>query len=309
MKHLKKLVCVTSVVAACITGQNTAQAESPMEMINKADSGIFDWQLSFRCGRRLRHITVKHWIPVAYVETSPSTQSYLDGQSKAATPAGMSRQSGLESAAHVRVFTIQDPLWQTSKLALSKGGLVCSVHDAWGGAGQGTWLPAQQCDVDLGAFAALAATSLAATAGMLAESYNSSMDPGWVSGCRDAAKVQQAMASQLRCTNAMMADSLQHNSPDTHMCFGNWGNLYPRQAREIGMTGATAAAKTAYRAMSTAKEHLGVLPFPVDAGGKMQQVNPQRGGQILPGQTVPHANNSPNAQYGFLYWRHVTCCR
>ena len=96
----------------------------------------------------------------------------------------------------------------------------------------------------------------------------------------------------------------------------DWGALYPRQMRDLGTPPVLYSAKTAYRALSIARDQLATFPFPVDLAGRMQQAYPavstcfDVGEQPLP--QVPDSDRpvrtSEDGRYGWFYWRPVSCC-
>jgi len=104
--------------------------------------------------------------------------------------------------------------------------------------------------------------------------------------------------------------------PADPRCVGQWGPLRPRPMRDIGPLPVPYSAKTAVRAMSIAREQLGVFPFPVDTRGRLQQVYPQSSACFAVGQlplpAAPQSDRpvvtSPDGRYGWLYWRAASCC-
>jgi hypothetical protein len=86
--------------------------------------------------------------------------------------------------------------------------------------------------------------------------------------------------------------------------------------RDIGTTPVVYSAKTAFRAMSIARDQLGVLPFPVDADGRMQQGYPAVSACFAVGESpLPQAPWSPSpalagadGRQGWFYWRETSCC-
>jgi hypothetical protein len=95
-----------------------------------------------------------------------------------------------------------------------------------------------------------------------------------------------------------------------------WGALYPRQMRDLGTPPVVYSAKTAYRALSIARDQLATFPFPVDLAGRMQQAYPAVSTCFDVGeQPLPHApdsdrpvQTSADGRYGWFYWRPVSCC-
>jgi len=140
--------------------------------------------------------------------------------------------------------------------------------------------------------------------------YASEIDwQNWRTGCRDLAAVTARTGlAPLACAAGpeFAADN----------CIGRWGPLRPRQMRDIGPTPLLYSAKTAVRAMSLAREQLGLFPFPVDTQGKLQQAYPALSacfavGQLplpqLPWSARP-VSVSTDGRYAWIYWRQTTCC-
>jgi hypothetical protein len=128
--------------------------------------------------------------------------------------------------------------------------------------------------------------------------YSSEADlVNWRTGCRDLAGVASWGLQPL-------------TEP------GLWGPLHPRQMRDLGTPPVLFSVKTAYRAMSIARDQLGTFPFPVDRVGRMQQAYPavsacfDIGVQPLPLAPVADhpVQTSADGRYGWFYWRPVTCC-
>jgi hypothetical protein len=99
-------------------------------------------------------------------------------------------------------------------------------------------------------------------------------------------------------------------------CLGAWGPLLSRQMRDIGPPPLLYSAKTAVRAMSIARDQIGSFPYPVDTGGKLQQIYPAASACFrvghLPLPQRPDAARpvlpSVDGRYAWIYWRQTTCC-
>lgn len=288
--------------AACaIGGLNSASAISSLDAINMSNPEMVQWRKLGKCGFMGTLIT--HRIPLAWTETSPGGPAFITGVPQGQeSKSGFLRLSGLDTGSESSVFLFTQSLWMDSQIANSYNQRVCPISSATvpsgGGFGGAASCEAPQQSMD------------SSDDGSIIVGYDSRRDPGWKSGCRDDAIVKQNMANNLRCFTSNMSPNLMANSSDTqNSCIGNWGSLYPRQGREIGLTGAVASAKTAYRAMSTARDHLGSIPFPVDQAGLMQQSMPTRSPGFSPGQRpISGSQDAANKHYAWIYWRQVICC-
>ncbi len=300
---------VAALTAACAMA---ASAATPLDAINTANPSIVEWEIIGACpmGGRL----IRHWIPLAWTETSPAGQSFITGaSSQPLEPTSVLRTSGLESSVAARVFSFSNPLWRASIIANSYQQQVCNISDAHASATPDPY-PSGNCAAPSALRAAL--SSAFPLQGLLAESYSSNADPGWLSGCRDQARVDEAVDAQVRCDTEHLGPAMQPGGARAaaiaaRNCLGRWGSLYPRQSRDIGLTGGAASAKAAYRAMSTARDHVGTLPYPVDTKGKMQMARPWISEGFRPGvKPLPSpADKAPqNKQFAWIYWRQVTCC-
>jgi hypothetical protein len=118
----------------------------------------------------------------------------------------------------------------------------------------------------------------------------------WRTGCRDLLAIDSWLPGESRLRD--------------------WGNLYPRQMRDLGTPPVVYSAKTAYRALSIARDQLATLPFAVDVAGRMQQAYPavstcfDVGEQPLPQPPTSDrpVRTSDDGRYGWFYWRPVSCC-
>ena len=308
-------------LALCILvvgGVTSAQAMDPLSAINKANSSILQWRVVGVCSIYPPRIRVEHWIPLAWVETSPSGDSSLiSGLSSRDGKSSLIRQSGLESSSSVRVLDFTTPLWKLSNLALTHLDQVCRVEDAHAPAIAEPFGMITGCDgqnIIENAMSQLDGVLQVSLLGLMTVAYDSTKDSGWLSGCRDKSKVDHAVAENLRCTTDMLDASLQPGGAnpllESKNCVGKWGSLYPRQARDIGPTGPIASVKAAYRALSTARDQLGRIQYPIDTNGKFQQSFPSVSSSFQPGDKPLPANASMSTerQYGWIYWRKVRCC-
>jgi hypothetical protein len=277
------------------------------------------------------------YVPVAYVETTGQP-----GQTTVKSPAllpllaaslsgpTMSQSRGAtDSTAEAHVYTLPDRLVLSA--GLGPANMVCTPSDAI--------VPHAQGPADTASFLtrdgtcgplsqvtqSMAQTLLGAFDGTVSEAlctpkpaYLSEIDvPNWRTGCGDAALAALMTAHSLTCEGANGALSFigagqafgSLVGPDA--CLDKWGPLYPRQMRERGNNPVAGSARTAYRALSLARQSFGTLPFPVGLDGRMQQVYPQPSRCFAPGETLPTGfagTVSPDGVYGWVYWRPVTCC-
>jgi hypothetical protein len=143
----------------------------------------------------------------------------------------------------------------------------------------------------------------------------------WHTGCRDTSLASLLAGNGFSCTAAGVAqwfggDNALSRLVGADSCVGLWGPLYPRQMRDIGNNPVVHSVKTGYRALSIARDQLGVLPVPVDLGGRMQQAYPAVsacfgiGTLPLPevGLSPQPTRASADGHYGWFYWRQVACC-
>lgn len=292
-----------------------AFAIDPISAINKANPAIMQWRIVGSCN--MYSSIVEHWIPLAWIETSPSGSSLIDGVSTQDGKSSLLREAGLESSVSTRILDFNDSLWMNSALAMSHGQQVCSVEDAY--AGGGSELPSTSAGCSDSGSIKAAMRSIdgilqSSLNGLMTVAYDSTKDSGWLSGCRDKDKVDAAVAAQVRCTTDMLGADMQPGGANAQVlasknCLGKWGSLYPRQARDIGFTGPVSSAKAAYRAMSTARAHLGRIYYPIDKQGQMQQAFPSISSGFRAGDMpLPGATQSTNRTYGWIYWRKVSCC-
>lgn len=293
-----------------------SHAIDPFSAINKSDPATVEWRVVGKC---LITPRVQHWIPVAWVETSPAGNfSYIDGVPTSEEKTSVLRSSGLESSSSARVLNFTNDLWRSSNIANAYQQQVCNVWDAAVPAMLEIPSGGSECESVITIKAALRQLEIvfrAATPPFMLLAYDSSTDTGWTSGCRDKALVDAAVAANMRCSTDMLSSTLQPGGAAASAlaqqnCIGRWGSVIPRQSREIGLTGPLASAKTALRAMSTARVHLDKFPYPVDTNGKMQLAAPVVSRSFAPGDSPLPSSIQPNAErrYGWIYWRKVTCC-
>jgi hypothetical protein len=244
------------------------------------------------CGYRvLMHV------PVAFVETVRAPgDSLLDALPGLATPeaagTGSSRQSGLDNTAEAHAWLLQDRAWTW---IAQPPCLTCRPSDALQPPPPAAPVPG--CGLDMEP--AAQGQPLPAWSPVLsALAYASEFDAlNWRTGCRD---LQRAALP-----GADLAGSL-----------GGWGSLYPRQMRDLGTSPVVYSAKSAYRALSIAREQLGTFGAPVDLAARMQQAYPAVSACFGVGeQPLPELARSPqpvrasaDGRYGWFYWRPVTCC-
>lgn len=299
-----------------VLASTPAQAIDPLSAINRADPATVEWRIVGQCMFTPR---VEHWIPLAWIETSPSgLQSFIDGVSVADGKTSVLRSAGLESSSSSRVLNFSNSLWKSSNIANAHQQQVCNVWDAAVQSIPEPSLSNSNCESGSSIAAGLKqfdALFRSATTPLMSLAYDSGHDSGWASGCRDKNQVEQATNANMRCDTDMLAPELQPggnaaSSAASKNCIGRWGSLIPRQSREIGLTGPLASAKTAFRAMSTARSHLDRFPYPVDQNGKMQLAAPNTSPSFRPGDRPLPASIQPNGArtYAWIYWRKVTCC-
>jgi hypothetical protein len=305
------LLLVISLIAT-----TNAVALDPLSAINRSDPATVEWRVVGQC---LLTPRVEHWIPLAWVETSPSGNfSFISGVPTSDGKTSVLRSAGLESSSSARILNFTNSLWRSSNIANTYQQQVCNVSDAMAPAMLDSIQGGSDCEsvaTISGAMRQLDTLFRAATPAFMTLAYDSGRDPGWLSGCRDKSQVEAATSANMRCITDMLSPSLQPGGDSASAaaqrnCIGRWGSLIPRQSREIGLTGPLASAKTAYRAMSTARVHLDRFPYPVDGNGKMQLAAPATSGSFRPGDNPLPSAAQPNSErrYGWIYWRKVSCC-
>jgi hypothetical protein len=291
-------------------------AMDPLTAVNRSDPATVQWRIVGQC---LLSPRVEHWIPLSWIETSPSGQhSFIDGSPTTDGRTSVLRASGLESSSSARVLNFSNGLWRASNIANSLDQQVCNVWDAAVPAVLEQSVAVDDCESTIAIATGMKQFDVmfrAATNSLMSLAYDGSRDSGWASGCRDKSQVDQIIAANMRCDTEMLSTELQPGGAGATTaaaanCIGRWGSLIPRQSREIGLMGPTASAKTAFRAMSTARSHLNRFPYPVDRNGKMQLAAPTASQSFRPGDRPLPSTIQPNAArtYAWIYWRKVTCC-
>jgi len=275
-------------------------------------------------------VRITHYVPTAFVETTPALGDTLLATPSFGTPAliagsgvalatvgptGQSHQSGTDNSFEAHVWSLPQSLLNLRSLGLHC--LVCNQRDA-----QSVPLlppiPSYQ-DTLCSPFTGAAAHALDGLNRQLGGAgfgsslyYASELDfVNWRTGCRDLSITKLLKANAFTCALASLPgmDRLQR-LVGLDVCVGRWGPLYPRQMRELGNTAVAASAKTAYRALSVARTQGLTFPFPVDLNSKLQQNFPMVSACMRPG-TLPvplSALTSPTGAYGWIYWRRVSCC-
>jgi len=238
------------------------------------------------------------YVPVAFVETVRAPgDSLLAVTLPAPGPSDRggtvsSSQSGLDNTAEVHAWLVSDAAWQLSGRPPC---LVCRPSDARSTPASSRAPADPLCDPASSVAAALA-TALQSGFGWLLPTlaYASELDAiNWRTGCRDR---------------------LAFGAAPTFL--GRWGPLYPRQMRDLGTAPVVYSAKTAFRAISIARDQLATFPFAVDLAGRMQQAYPAEstcfdvGEQPLPQPPTAArpVHSSGDGRYGWFYWRPVSCC-
>ncbi len=264
------------------------------------------WCSGAPCGYRVRM-----YVPVAFVETVrapgdsllaaslPSLASMaasiesgvLDG-----APTASAAHSGLDRTAEVHAWALGDAAWAMAGAAPCLQCRPANARSAPPAAHAAASLP---CGPAVMPAADLLGSLLAGWSAVLPTLvYASEADAlNWRTGCRDQiglALGQLAIAPGL----------------------GQWGPLYPRQMRDLGTGAVVYSAKTAYRALSIARDQLAAFTAPVDLAAHMQQAYPvvsacfKIGEQPLPEATTSAqpVSTSADGRYGWFYWRPVSCC-
>lgn len=344
---LVQALLAAALVAAVPATSAPAAAQSPYG--DRSPTKLSPMQLATRfdvtCTRRIvigackwpPRTRIFMYVPVAYVETtaqpgestvkSPALLPLL--ASSVSGPVLSQARSVTDHTAEAHVYTIPDRLVLSAKLGPVN--MVCTPSDAvlphaQGPADTAAFLTRDATCGAIGTVASSMAQSLAgAFDGTISEAlctpkpaYLSEIDvPNWRTGCGDAMLTKLMAAHSLTCEGANGAADFMGAAqafgslvgPDA--CLGAWGPLYPRQMRDKGNNPVAASARTAYRALSLARQSFGSLPFPVGREGFMQQAYPEAGRCFTPGtpmQTTLTGKVSKDGAYGWVYWRPVTCC-
>ena len=253
------------------------------------------WCGATPCGYRIRM-----FVPVAFVETVRAPGDSLLGLPlpAPAAPAGTlsSSQSMLDNTAEAHAWVLGDAAWWLSGQPPC---LRCQPSAARSAPAP----PPAAADPACGpASAVVGALANGAWSGYLSLlpslAYASEADIiNWRTGCRDLLAIDSWM-------------------PAEAAGLGRWGPLYPRQMRDLGTPPVVHSAKTAYRALSIARDQLGTFPFAVDPSARMQQAYPavstcfDVGEQPLPQEpfSARPVQTSGDGRYGWFYWRPVSCC-
>jgi hypothetical protein len=255
------------------------------------------------CGPKPCGYLVRMYVPVAFVETVRAPgDSLLAGPLAATGPADRagtlsSSQSSLDNTAEVHAWLLADAAWLLSGQPPC---LQCRPSDARSAPPVSPTEADAVCD-PVSAVAAQLTTGIqsAFTSVLSVLAYASETDEAnWRTGCRDLV-IMSTWGPQLPSG-----------------LLGRWGALYPRQMRDLGTPPVLYSAKTAYRALSIARDQLATFPFPVDLAARMQQAYPavstcfDVGQQPLPEPTTSTrpVQTSSDGRYGWFYWRPVSCC-
>jgi len=312
-----------AVVVLQIAGIDRALAQDPLSSLTSPagllgrlypDAACAEQQVIGQCycGLVACGLRVRRYVPVAVVETTRAPGDSLLGLPVPGGPyAGATASSSLsmtDNTAEAHVWLLPDGM------VPGLGCLTCGPSAAR--------LPAAVVDAATplcGPAAAVAQATQTAAAALAGPwlprlAYASELDAvNWRTGCRDLADPQvHAIPQLLACAALPGASAVGENAA----CLGAWGPLRPRQMRDIGPPPMLYSAKTAVRAMSIAREQIGSFPYPVDTGGKLQQVYPAasacfRVGE-LPLPQLPFAARpalpSTDGRYAWIYWRQASCC-
>lgn len=284
---------------------------------------------------------IRMYVPTAFVEVVPRSGQTLMRASvygavfqmlaAASTPAtgntGQSRLSLTDNTWDVHVYAIPDGL--VNLAGLGPPNMVCTPSDitfpdpAAGASGASSLLDTAACG-GVNTAAQKMSQSIASTFDQAAGQalcapsprYFSELDvPNWRTGCGDVSLSNLMTSNAFTCTAQSLANFAGAGEQFAGLigadaCVGAWGPLFPRQMRDVGLTGATSAAKAAYRALHLARKTYGTLLTPVGLEGRMQQVQPGASMCFSPGQAPPLATtvNSTDGAYAFVYWHPATCC-
>lgn len=297
----------------------------PVSIINAAPDSCVDWKITGVC---LSGPRVEHYIAVAYVEVMHRLQrTLLDtnipplyvrpfsiGGQTAAGAIGQSSASYANNTSEASALNVSKVLWETSRHALLRKGLMCSFETALS--------PLTAAELN-SAWEQIAPSSNCSTPDplgfyggdllqLMTRGYSTSGDVDqWRTGCRDKGAMNAIMDGGIKCRAGQNEAGTGQGA-----CIGNWGTLYPRQMREIGLDPLTASAKTAHRALSNGRS-TGHIPFPVDMSLRYSQTSPSTSQCFGPGTyplptTIAGAGKpvtvSPSGEYGYLVWRKVSCC-
>jgi hypothetical protein len=251
------------------------------------------------CGATPCGYLITMYVPVAFVETvrAPGDSLLAGPLPSAPDSAGTlsSSHSGLDNTAEAHAWLLGDAAWLLSGQLPC---LRCQPSDAR----LPPPPPAAAADLACGAtstvLSALSSNIASASLSVLPTlAYASEADAlNWRTGCRD-----------LLAIDSWIQDPAG---------LRRWGALYPRQMRDLGTPPVVYSAKTAYRALSIARDQLATFPFAVDLAARMQQAYPavsacfDVGEQPLPQapESAHPVQTSGDGRYGWFYWRPATCC-
>ena len=140
--------------------------------------------------------------------------------------------------------------------------------------------------------------------------YTTEVDPAWNTGCRDWLMFTP---TELECSTI---GSTISNMFGFERCIGNkWGPLYPRQMASHNDNPAVAAGIAAYRALHTARNAVGSLPFDTSITvGRLQQTYPSTtvglgAGSLALDTLMRLYNIDVTERYAFVWWLPVVCCK
>lgn len=330
----RALVVATLAIVAGSTGSRGAAAGfSPGDLAQRINPSPACTQSAVTslcfCGYTPCGYWLRMYVPAVFVETvvrpgdtlldAPSFGALIDKTVSLGT--GSSSLSTTDNAAEAHAWTLSDQMLLMSSLPPC---MICKPSDARVPAmSASTSSLSSGCDPS----GAIASELLSVAAKidipyMPTLAYASEMDAvNWHTGCRDLSLANVLASNGFTCTAAGIAQWLGADSALSRLigadaCVGLWGPLYPRQMRDIGGNPVLHSAKTSYRALSVARDQLGLLPIPVDLGGRLQQAFPAISacfgiGQLPlpePGWSPQPTLASTDGRYGWFYWRQVACC-
>lgn len=268
---------------------------------------------------------VRHWLPVAFVETVKGVGDSL--VSPATTPlTGTRVRENDAQGFEARVYEIPEFMRRT---LMPESCILCE-----GVSGKVTSTVMRQlneitekANVACGGPTTEALQSLISkvwenlTDGSLKLVYDSEMDAvNWRTGCRDLPISMELQFLPVACATGgflstiskIAGINLNNPIPGSEFCVGTWGSVFPRQYRAQGLTEFVGSGMAAYRALHIAAHTLGTFDYDVSTVGKLQPVYPHPSMCIFPGDsplTVDLARFvSPNGNYGYIYWVPVSCC-
>jgi hypothetical protein len=267
------------------------------------------------CGYIPCGVRVTEFVPVAFVETTREPGESLVGPVSSSLPPVVGTTS---SSLSTTDNTSEAHVWTMPQTALSGANCqACPTVYAMVPA-----VPSDPSALACGSAASVTQAILGmfnptGASGAARLVYASERDSfNWRTGCRDLNAASSPLVGQpWNCTGSVNANSINGVADGT--CLGAWGALRPRQMRDIGPPPILYSAKTSVRAMSIARDQLGLFPYPVDVLGKLEQLYPSQSMCFQVGQLplpefplgVPPVVTSPDGRYGWVYWRLTTCCK